>query len=117
MSTASEKSVKCYLQEDDPPEDHDISQCGAVCGRCYAALDDMHKASIERLEMALIDAWTDIGQWVQLAERQREVFPNPDHQPSCPTPAGIARSREVRAQITKALQFAKRQYSDSGAIQ
>ncbi len=100
--------VKCYLQEEDAPEDHDISRLSAVCGRCYSALDDMHKATIARLESALTAAWSDIGQWIQLAERQREVLPNPDQQPSCPTTSGIDRSREVRAEITKALQFAKR---------
>jgi hypothetical protein len=100
--------IQCYLQEEDPPEDHDPEHYGAVCGRCYSALDDMHKATIERLEAALATAWSDIGQWIQLAERQREVLPNPDLQPACPTTAGIDRSRKVREEITKALQFAKR---------
>lgn len=29
--------IKCYLQEDDPPADHDLQTFGAVCGRCYEA--------------------------------------------------------------------------------
>lgn len=35
----------CYLQEDDPPEDHDIGHYSCVCGRCYAALSDLHIAA------------------------------------------------------------------------
>jgi hypothetical protein len=31
-------SRECYLQEDDPPEDHDIQRLSCVCGKCYEAL-------------------------------------------------------------------------------
>lgn len=34
----TEYRLKCYLQEEDPPEEHDIAKFGCVCGRCYNAL-------------------------------------------------------------------------------
>ena len=97
----------CYLQEDDPPEDHDIRRLSAVCGRCYSALDEMHKATIERLITALLIADRDIGEWVQLANRQREILPQVDHHPGGPSQAGIERSGDVRRQIGEAISFAR----------
>lgn len=31
---------KCYLQEEDPPADHDMSRFSCVCGKCYEALSN-----------------------------------------------------------------------------
>lgn len=37
--------AKCYLQENDPPEDHDIERFSCVCGKCYEALSRLEEAA------------------------------------------------------------------------
>jgi hypothetical protein len=39
----------CYLQEDDPPEDHDIDRFSCVCGKCYEALANLEEAAQGKL--------------------------------------------------------------------
>lgn len=39
--------VACYLQEDDPPADHDLKRFSCVCGKCYGALADMEREARE----------------------------------------------------------------------
>lgn len=102
-----EVTPKCYLQEDDPPEQHDLSQYSAVCGQCYTALDEVHKVTIERLITTLSLAHQDIGEWCQLAERQRTEIPQVDFNPIGPSQAGIAKSRRVQQSIGDAIRFAR----------
>lgn len=55
--------IACYLQEEDPPEEHDLERLGAVCGQCYGAavslmdaaerLAEFRKNRIDQLEAAL----------------------------------------------------------------
>lgn len=48
---------------------------------------------------AMSDAFTDIGQWCQLAESQRELSPRPDYEPRCPSKSGIEVSRTLQRRL------------------
>lgn len=51
--------------------------------------------------VALNRAWSDIGEWLQLAHRQREVL---EHgHAACPNATGIKASEKVQAEIGQAL--------------
>lgn len=64
------------------------------------------RAMIVALERVLMAAHTDIGHWVQLAERQRKVMDQ--NLGWCPTQAGIDTSRKVRDGIGAALVAVRR---------
>lgn len=63
-------------------------------------------AKVQEQKQAMRDAISiahrDIGEWIQLAEQQREKTERPDHAPQCPSEAGIQRSHKVREIIGKA---------------
>jgi hypothetical protein len=50
----------CYLQEEDPPEDHDLLHYSAVCGRCYAALAGLLRSAEDQLAEA-VEIITDLN--------------------------------------------------------
>lgn len=68
------------------------------------------KAEVERLREAIAtsrnalnSAYTDISEWLQLAERQYAELPNASHNPLAPTQLGIDRSRYVQRLLGAAI--------------
>jgi hypothetical protein len=51
----------------------------------------------------LMQCHRDIGEWIQLAERQRREIPNADYVPHAPNSMGIKRSRQVQEIIGRAV--------------
>lgn len=58
QSDDEEPTSKCYLQENDPPEQHDLATYSAVCGRCYEALHYVLGTEIEGLKRER-DQWRE----------------------------------------------------------
>lgn len=65
-------------------------------------------SDMDRVKYALVEASTDISEWCQLAERQRQMLPDADHNPIAPTTSGIDKSRRVQNEIAVALEHLRR---------
>lgn len=93
------ESRLCILCACDKPWGVFDSRTGAaLCTDCR----DKARAA-DGLREALDAAWTDIGEWCQLGQRQHDELLPVGHHPLAPTPAGIERSRKVQRLIGEAL--------------
>ena len=70
------KPVTCYLREEDPPEDHDLERYSAVCGRCYSALADLLRSSVDELAAAreIISLYVEFHESDHEDRRQAEAI-------------------------------------------
>lgn len=67
------QSQKCYLTEEDPPEDHDFQRYSAVCGRCYGALADLERDARNALASAETEL-TALREQLAAVERERDAL-------------------------------------------
>lgn len=106
----------CYLQEEDPPEDHDIGHYSCVCGRCYGALADLERDARQQVTMltehlqraiaAIHTGTQDMSEWLQLARRQHDEMPH--NAPLCPSQAGIESSELRRKNMAQVVLSCRR---------
>jgi hypothetical protein len=70
------KPVECYLQEEDPPAEHDIERYSAVCGRCYGALAGLLRSAEDELAAAreIISLYVEFHESDHEDRRQAEAI-------------------------------------------
>jgi hypothetical protein len=67
--------MNCYLQEEDPPENHDLSRFSCVCGNCYGELADLEREARERLQamhQVYADLLIDRDRWKEMFTQAME---------------------------------------------